>query len=160
MMKKVAVIGCGFVGNALINALSEKLELLKIDPKYGVDISSLKDFNAEYIFIYLPTPMMDNGEQDISLINEAITNIKNLATNAIVVIKSTILPNNINKIKDMHDKIILNPEFLREKHANEDFINSSFVLFGGETSLCQKLSNFYIENTKVITKGSSNNRSY
>ena len=30
------------------------------------------------------------------------------------------------------DKFVYNPEFLREKYANEDFINSNLIVFGGE----------------------------
>ena len=30
------------------------------------------------------------------------------------------------------DNVLYNPEFLREKHANEDFENSPFVILAGE----------------------------
>ena len=52
--------------------------------------------------------------------------IKKLNISALVVLKSTIHPGNMSSIKNMYPKVVYNPEFLREKHAKEDFINSYF----------------------------------
>ena len=46
-------------------------------------------------------------------------------------VKSTVLPSTLNDISHLDSKIIYNPEFLREKHANNDFINAEMLIFGG-----------------------------
>ena len=38
---------------------------------------------------------------------------------------------------------MLNPEFLREKTADHDFINGEIILFGGDEKLCKGVSHFY-----------------
>ena len=47
---KVSIIGHGFVGKALENALKDS-EILVIDPIYNNQISDLNAFEPEYIFI-------------------------------------------------------------------------------------------------------------
>ena len=44
-----------------------------------------------------------------------------------IVVKSTILPSNLREFEDIKSSLVFNPEFLREKTANEDFINSEFI---------------------------------
>ena len=45
---------------------------------------------------------------------------------------------------DISTKIIYNPEFLREKHANEDFMNSEMIIFGGDKDIASQVSKFYL----------------
>ena len=45
-----------------------------------------------------------------------------------------------------------NPEFLREKFANEDFINSELILFGGQKNLTDYLAEFYKNHTNCVNK--------
>ena len=54
---KIAIIGLGFVGNALLNALKDDVEVAKIDPKLNTSIKDLQAFNPQITFISVPTPM-------------------------------------------------------------------------------------------------------
>ena len=72
---KIAIIGFGFVGKALFNGLIEGIEILKIDPKLNTSIDNLSKFNPEVIFICLPTPMNNDGSQDISIVKETLEEI-------------------------------------------------------------------------------------
>ena len=49
-------------------------------------------------------------------------------------------------------KLIYNPEFLREKHANEDFINSDMIIFGGDRNAATEVSQAYLLHSKCKTK--------
>ena len=149
---KVAIIGYGFVGKALKKGLAKNVEVSKIDPILGTTINSLKNFNPNFTFICLPTPMKNDGSQNIEILKSVITELSNLELETQIVIKSTILPSNIKKIIEIDNCIILNPEFLREKHAEEDFINSNLIVFGGDHKKCQSLSNFYKKYTKCLSK--------
>jgi len=149
---KVAIIGLGFVGNSLLNGLKDTVKVKEIDPKLETNISDLKDFSPEIIFICVPTPMSQDKTQDISIIESVVDEINKLKIQSLVVLKSTLLPNYVKDLKKKIPRFIYNPEFLREKHADEDFINAELIVFGGSKSEAQYLSAFYQDHTKCICK--------
>ena len=149
---KIGIIGHGFVGTALAEALTNDVQVCKVDPKLDTSIDDLKNFKPEVIFICLPTPMLDNGIQDISIVKNTILELNKFITDEIIVIKSTVHPGNINEIKLICPRFVYNPEFLREKHAKEDFINSDLIVFGGDQEFADSLANIYSNHTKCINK--------
>ena len=140
---KVAIIGHGFVGKAIDFGILPEVERLLIDPIYNTKIIDLEEFLPEFIFICVPTPMNNDGSQNIELIKKIIEDISELNLKSIIVIKSTVLPNFLVDFQSQLPKIIYNPEFLRESNANEDFINSELIIFGGEIQYTNSLENFY-----------------
>ena len=140
---RISIIGYGFVGKALSNALKGDIKLQKIDPNLNTSTIDIKDFNPEIIFICVPTPMKKDGSQDISILMDIIKEIKSFGFQNLIVIKSTILPSHIERIQKELTNFVYNPEFLREKHAYEDFINSNMIIFGGKNEANVELSNFY-----------------
>lgn len=146
----IAIVGYGFVGKALHNGLKDHINIKIIDPKLNTEIIELSKFNPEIIFICVPTPMHNDGSQDISIVKNVFKNIKELNLDSYIVLKSTVLPDNIDEIAKITEKFIYNPEFLREKHADEDFINSDLIVFGGLKQHTLILSSFYNEYTKCI----------
>lgn len=149
---KVAIIGLGFVGNALLNGLKDTVNVKEIDPKLETNINELKDFSPEIIFICVPTPMSENKTQDISIVESVINEINDLRIPSLVVLKSTLLPNYVKEMGNKISRFVYNPEFLREKHADEDFVNSELIVFGGDKNETKYLSGFYQEYTKCICK--------
>ncbi len=148
---KVSIIGLGFVGKALDNALKEGVSKIHIDPILGTSMEDLKFFDPDIIFVCVPTPMTKKGTQDISILESVLNDIKLNIDDPFIVLKSTVLPDNISLLNDFND-FVYNPEFLREKSANEDFINSSLILFGGNKESCNKLAKFYSGFTKCISQ--------
>ncbi len=149
---KIGIIGFGFVGKALKNGLKDNVDCIEIDPKLDTDISDLHDHNPDIVFVCLPTPMNDNGSQNIDIVKDAIYELNKYDSNILVVLKSTILPKYVIEISKLTKNLVINPEFLRDKHANEDFINSEIIVFGGEKENCEKLAKFYENHTKCIYK--------
>ena len=145
---KVAIVGLGFVGKSLLNGIKDSVEVKQIDPKLGSNINDLKDFLPEIIFICVPTPMNQDKTQNISIVKTVIDEINNLDINSLVVLKSTLLPNYVKDFEKIVPRFIYNPEFLREKHADDDFINSKLIVFGGNRYDAEILSEFYKDNTK------------
>ena len=144
---RIAIIGYGFVGKALESAIKKDVDIFKVDPLLNTKISDLEKFNPEIAFVCVPTPMNDDGSQDISAVKNVLHEISNLNMPMLVVLKSTILPNLVIEIEKVLPNIVLNPEFLREKHASEDFINGELILFGGNKSSTSILANFYKSHT-------------
>ena len=149
---KVGIVGFGFVGKALKNGFKDNVDCVEIDPKLGTNLDDLKSHEPKIVFICLPTPMNDDGSQNISLVLDAVKNINKFNQDILLVIKSTIIPKYVNEIANLTRSLVINPEFLRESFANEDFINSEIIVFGGDENNTNKLANFYKEHTDCICK--------
>ena len=149
---KVSIIGHGFVGKALENGLDDNLNILIIDPLYKNDISDLKSFDPEIVFICVPTPMGDNGNQDLDILNSVIKEIKYIKIKAEIILKSTVIPSNILDIQGLIPDLIYNPEFLTEANAFDDFINADLIVLGGKEENINKASSFYKNHTKCVSK--------
>ena len=125
---KLAIVGHGFVGKATDWGFNKKVEKFIVDPLLGTSVLDLKSFNPEIVFICVPTPMGDDGSQNSDIIEEVISELSIQCPNAIKVVKSTVLPEILEALHKIDSKLIYNPEFLREKHANKDFINSEMII--------------------------------
>ena len=148
---KIGIIGHGFVGKATDQGFNIDVEKFLVDPKLKTNIDQLAKFDPSFIFICVPTPMSDDGTQDSSIIENVVKELNHKCANAIKIVKSTVLPSILEKLVIYDKKIIYNPEFLREKHANEDFINSKMLIFGGDKKISQKVSEIYLNNSKCKT---------
>jgi len=149
---KIGIVGFGFVGKALKNGLRDSVDCIEIDPKLDTNLSDLSNHKPDIVFICLPTPMNDDGSQNIDIVRDAIFELNKHDPNILVVLKSTILPKYVIEISKLTKNLVVNPEFLRDKHANEDFINSEIIVFGGEKENCDKLAKFYENHTKCLCK--------
>ncbi len=147
---KIGIVGFGFVGKALRNGLKNNIDCIEIDPKLGTNLSDLKNHEPDIVFICLPTPMNDDGTQSINLVKKIIQDIDRFDKDLLIVVKSTILPKYVKEVSEIKKNLVINPEFLREKFANEDFIKSDIIIFGGEEKYCMKLSNFYKNHTNCL----------
>ena len=147
---KIGIIGYGFVGKAMENGIKDNVDIFLVDPILNTKISDLKDFLPEIIFICVPTPMNEDGSQDLSIIDSVLKEVKENSINSKIVIKSTVLPDGIIGIEKLIPDVIYNPEFLREKHAFEDFIGSEIIIFGGQKDSANEIANFYRKHTNCI----------
>ena len=145
---KLGIIGHGFVGKATDFGFSRKVKKFIVDPYLGTSINELVKFNPSFIFICVPTPMNDDGTQDVTVLRSVYKEVMLKIPTAIKIIKSTVLPKYLAELEACDPGLIYNPEFLREKHANEDFINSEMIIFGGSTVIAKKVSKIYLENSK------------
>lgn len=145
---KIGIIGHGFVGKATDWGFHKNTEKFIVDPKIGTTIDQLFEFNPELIFVCVPTPMGVNGIQNSSIIESILEELSKKFLNSIIVIKSTVLPSILQKLENKNENIIYNPEFLREKHANDDFINSEMIIFGGKKDIAKKVSEFYLNHSR------------
>ncbi|HOM41750.1 MAG TPA: nucleotide sugar dehydrogenase [Bacteroidales bacterium] len=113
---------------------------------YGTDNSIEAVLNSQISFICVGTPSDKNGHLNLNQLRKVAREIgkglkikKDFHT---IVIRSTILPGtsaeilNIlkyasNKTPDKDFCVLVNPEFLREGNAVEDFFNPSITIIGG-----------------------------
>ena len=133
-------------------SFKDDVDCIEVDPKLGTNINDLINHKPEIVFICLPTPMNDDGSQNISIVKNAINEINEFDSNLLIVLKSTILPKHLKELSKLSYNLIVNPEFLREKYADEDFISSELIVFGGDKDETKYLSEFYQEHTKCTCK--------
>lgn len=146
-LPKFGIIGFGFLGRALAHGFSLHADI-KIYDKYDDTYDTLYDTvnESDYIFIGVPTPMHDNGEQDLSYINDAVFNVNKAAIKSkIIVLRSTIIPKTTRRIANEYPRhrFVFFPEFLTERSAKLDFINASRIIFGGEEGTTSELVDIF-----------------
>ena len=149
---KVGIVGYGFVGKATAKGFSKNTEIFAVDPLLGTNLSDLKEFMPEFIFLCLPTPMKKDGSQDFTLVKEVFMKILSYKFSSTIILKSTVTPSNIKIVDDLFEDYIYNPEFLREKHAEEDFINASMIIIAGSKDNQEKVKNLYENHSICATK--------
>lgn len=147
---KIAIIGHGFVGKAVDYAFQTSEKYI-VDPIYpdSLKIEDLrKKADIAACFVCVPTPMGDDGSIDSSIVIKTVKYLLNKVA-GIIVIKSTVTPDVIKKLSEMGNgnRIVFNPEFLTEKNANEDFVNSPFHIFGGLPETTKRLEDLYKEHS-------------
>ena len=149
---KLGIVGHGFVGKATDWGFNKRVNKFIVDPLLGSSIMDLKEFEPEIVFICVPTPMNNDGSQDSSIIEKVVNELVLHCPNAIKVVKSTVLPSLLDELHKLDSKLIYNPEFLREKHANLDFVNSDMIIFGGDRNISTQVSNAYLRHSRCKTK--------
>ncbi len=149
---KLGIIGHGFVGKATDWGFNRDVDKFIVDPIYNTSINDLKKFQPEIIFICVPTPMGDDGRQDSGTIENVVKELIDACPNAIKVIKSTVLPSILSDLNKLDSTLVYNPEFLREKHANSDFVNSDMIILGGDKNISSLVSNAYLKHSRCKTK--------
>tara|TARA_B100001057_G_C22721179_1_gene899756 strand:+ start:369 stop:1238 length:870 start_codon:yes stop_codon:yes gene_type:complete len=149
---KLGIVGHGFVGKATDWGFNKRVSKFIVDPLHNTTIAHLKDLKPDIVFICVPTPMRDDGSQDSSIIEKVLEELVTYCPNAIKVVKSTVLPFLLHELQRLDSKLVYNPEFLREKHANLDFINSDMIIFGGDRNISTQVSNAYLRHSRCKTK--------
>jgi UDPglucose 6-dehydrogenase len=88
--------------------------------------------------------MKQNGEQDLSYIENFFGGIGLHNTNAIFILKSTVLPNTTKELSIKYPfNIVFSPEFLTEKNAKLDMLTQSRIILGGYIDLTLKVQSLF-----------------
>lgn len=124
---KIQIAGYGFVGMSHALALkSEDTEIFIYDPAKGYN-----DWNkeADAVIICVSTPEDSDGSCDMSNVYDIVEKTGDIP----ILIKSTISLEGWKLIKRASPwkSITFSPEFLRAKHAVEDFKNQKLIYMGG-----------------------------
>ena len=163
MSKSIACIGQGFVGGSLTTVFSERNFNVYVFDKAGICakggyhssvvdenhpphnprsvtelVQSLegvkKGFTGVY-FVCLPTPMQEDGEADLSIVEGVLTELSLIPGNRVAVVKSTVPPGSTEKWNKAFEntglRVIFSPEFLREATALDDMRNQDRIILGG-----------------------------
>jgi len=140
-MKRIGIIGRGFVGSAVEFGFSAQTGCDAILKTYDKDPTksthTLKETinESDFIFLSVPTPSNLDGSMNIDVLESVLQDIQvvNKRKDNIILIRSTVLPGTTAKLQIKFKKlnIVFNPEFLTERSAKFDFINQSRFILGG-----------------------------
>jgi UDP-glucose 6-dehydrogenase len=150
-IETIGIVGQGFVGGAIREGLKDYYNIATYDKfvREKSTCSTLSELTDKAIILFacLPTPMKKTGECDISIIDEVLGEINDCANGNLVVIKSTIPPGTSRMFTEKYKNIsvVFNPEFLREKTANEDFINQNRIVLGGDRKDTMAVAMMYMK---------------
>lgn len=137
--QKIGIVGNGFVGSAVRYGFSPnvgcdaEVKVYDKDPNKSTD--KLSDvIKSDIIFLSVPTPSNLDGSMNIDIVDRALTDIDEHSTNAVILLRSTVVPGTTKKLQDKYPnlRLVFNPEFLTERSANFDFINQDRVILGGD----------------------------
>jgi len=147
-LPNVGIIGQGFVGSAVMTELSKTFTVFAYDKdssksiitngfvdKKNIDIKMLVE-NCEVIFVCVPTPMFEDGECDLRIVESVIEDIAKEAEfqnrKVITIIKSTVPPGTTERLNGLSHNVgvTFSPEFLTEANAIKDFENQTRVVLG------------------------------
>ena len=150
---KIGIIGKGFVGSAVAHGFSAQTgysaEIRIFDKNPIRSENSLEETvnQSDFIFLSVPTPASNTGQIDLSIVDEALSEIDkiNKSDSNIVLLRSTVTPGTSLMLQKKFSnlRIVFNPEFLTERSALFDFINQSRVILGGDSKYTKKVKDLY-----------------
>ena len=157
-MRKIGIVGNGYVGGAIAHGFSPaatgtcEVKVYDVLPERATHFLYEVVNDSEFIFVSVPTPMNKNGSISLKLINDAFKQIDDIneQENNIVILKSTVVPGTTEKLQKKYPKlnIVFNPEFLTEKSARLDFINQTRIVLGGNKIHTSQVAELFNERFK------------
>lgn len=136
---KIGIIGYGYVGRAVANAHSNDTLIVR-DPLLS-ESAELTDFvNCDAIFVSVPSPRMDDGRCDSSILENVLKELLFVVINKQIPIicKTTATPEVYDRLLKQYPNIVHCPEFLTAKRAYTDYAMSRYFIFGGNSEWCEK----------------------
>lgn len=147
-MTTIGIIGYGFVGKAVAQ-LRAGFEVAAYDPfveEVKTEEHKHKAYKSDIVFVCVPTPPLEDGHLDVSIVEEVAEIWTQLRTpSSILVIKSTVPIGTTDSLcaRFGTNRILHNPEFLTEKTAVDDFCNAREIIIGGNKEVAQIVIDMY-----------------
>jgi nucleotide sugar dehydrogenase len=120
---KIGIVGHGYVGKATALFGCEGVNVVIYDKMpnkcspFNTRLSDMKD--CQLVFVCVPTPMSEDGKScNTSIVEEAITSVREHVSNDRIVLRSTVPVGTAEKLGVMYM-----PEFLTEANWKEDVKN-------------------------------------
>ncbi|HSX02566.1 MAG TPA: hypothetical protein VLI05_04630 [Candidatus Saccharimonadia bacterium] len=131
-MKKIAIIGQGYVGKAFKDFLRQHYDLTTYDPAHNAEYPEAAIRECELAVICVPTPIGLDGSCDTSIVERALKRLDNPR----ILIKSTVPPTTTERLRvQTGKKICFSPEYIGESTyfnpIHQSIAETPFVIVGG-----------------------------
>ena len=130
-MEKIGIIGHGFVGSAIGNALDIIVDVVVMDPAKGYNATYEDLIECSGIFVCVPTPQDDDGTCDTSILGGILQDLSSRDYTGVVISKCTAPPDWYEAMNILYPNLIHAPEFLTAANATQDYVNGEFAFIGG-----------------------------
>ncbi|MCX5682338.1 MAG: hypothetical protein NT049_01465 [Planctomycetota bacterium] len=134
----IGIVGCGFVGQALLRLFGE---CPVYDPAKGQTGKATIN-RCRFAFVCVPTPTGPRGECDVSLVEESVRWVES----EVIVIRSTVAPGTTDRLRHETGKhIIFQPEYIGETVAHPllDHQAQGFSVLGGSIEDASPVADLY-----------------
>jgi UDPglucose 6-dehydrogenase len=151
-MKKVCVIGYGYVGKSVFNFFKDHFETFFYDPNNELSSTKEECNKCDLAVVCVPTPMAEDYSVDLSIVNNTI----DWLNTPLILIKSTIPPTTTAGLISRTGKnIAFSPEFIGEgKYVVQwwkdkgyphptDMKYHDFQIFGGNRETTKGILEFF-----------------
>lgn len=130
---KIGIVGLGFVGSAVKDALSDGfVDLILVDPPKGLPHTFVDLSDCEAVFVCVPSPSNSDGSCDTSILEDVLSKLENY--NGVIISKTTAPPSTYDSLTKKYKNLVHAPEFLTAANARQDYMNGTFAIIGGSTS--------------------------
>jgi UDPglucose 6-dehydrogenase len=148
-MKKIGIIGRGFVGTAVYEGLKNFFDIETFDINKKSTCNSIEEIcsKSDVTFVCLPTPMKNDGSCYINIVEDVLKEINNINKCNTIIVKSTIPPGTTSSWNNEFENIdiVFNPEFLTEANAVNDFKNQNRIIIGGPKKAASKVRRIFVK---------------
>lgn len=139
MMTKVGIVGMGFVGSAIAEAMDQGFcGITAIDPAKGYNNTYNDLVDCEGIFVCVPSPQSDDGTCDTSILEDVLVHLAKLNYQGVIISKCTAPPDVYEQLNDQYPNLVHAPEFLTAANAKQDYVNGRFAMIGGRVGIYQR----------------------
>ncbi len=157
-MKKVGIVGYGYVGKAMARFFANHYDVCVYDPAYSVEahddglsgatfVEKEEINKCDFGIICVPTPKGKTGECDTSLVEDIVSWIKT----PLILIKSTVSVGTTKLLKKKTGKrIVFSPEYCGESSYwtpydfHTDVKETPFFTFGGDPEDTSRFVDLYM----------------
>jgi UDPglucose 6-dehydrogenase len=137
--EKIGIIGLGFVGGAIRNAMNEgSVDLVVHDQAKGHNSTYAELKECSGIFICVPSPQGDDGSCDTSILETVLGLLKEVNYQGVIISKCTAPPDVYTRLNNQYPNLVHAPEFLTAANAIRDYLNGKFAFIGGRVSAYQR----------------------
>lgn len=112
MKETIAIIGHGYVGQAIERYFEGKFQVVIYDPAKGFTDKEVIN-NAQLALVCVPTNQKSDGSVDLSVVEETFAWLQT----SHIVLKSTVPPGTTNKLiksYSLEDRLLFSPEYIGE----------------------------------------------
>lgn len=159
-MKKIGIVGYGYVGKAMARFFTGHYEVFVYDPAHPAADHPLHTFvdqeginQCDLAVVCVPTPMTAEGECDTSIVIEAIDWIKT----PLILLKSTVTPGTTEFLaRTLEKRIVFSPEYCGESsywtpyRFHTDIKETPFFIFGGEPDATSEMVDYFLPVTGPV----------
>jgi UDPglucose 6-dehydrogenase len=128
---KIGIIGIGFVGGAIRDAMDGVCELVLVDQDPTRGSHTYRDLkDCEAIFVCVPSPQGEDGRCDTSILESVLECLQDFT--GVVISKCTASPEVYTQLNEKYPNLVHAPEFLVAATASKDYANGKFAFIGGK----------------------------